>query len=156
MEYKGFILRGIIDKILIDHKAKTIRFIDLKTGQGPVDEFISSFIKWRYYLQSAIYTLAYSEVCKILGLKDYKFLPFQFLYIGRSERIPLLFTVSKLWHKASIYGFTTKAGYKYKGLNELLEEVRWHVDNKVFDVTKKVHESNGSVLLEDSFISLNK
>jgi hypothetical protein len=154
IKYQGFVLRGIIDKVLIDHENQTVRMIDLKTGQGTADEFVSSFIKWRYYLQAAIYVLSFTTLCETLGLVGYTLLPFQFLYIGRSERLPLLFTFTNTWHKAAINGFTTNSGWKYRGLNELLAEVHWHLDNKVFDTTRKVHEAKGSVLLDDSFISL--
>lgn len=156
IEHKGFVLRGIVDKVLIDHKTKTVRLIDLKTGKGSGEEFVSSFIKWRYYLQSAVYTLAFKEICKTLNLKDYKLLQFQFLYIGRSEQIPFLFSINRTWHKASLYGFTTSSGFRYKGLYELLEEIRWHVDNKVFDMSKEAHESNGLLVLKDNFICLDK
>tara|TARA_R110000851_G_scaffold315229_2_gene477559 strand:- start:8710 stop:9744 length:1035 start_codon:yes stop_codon:yes gene_type:complete len=154
IEYKGFILRGIIDKVLVDHKTKTVRFIDLKTGKGDSNEFVSSFLKWRYYLQAAVYVRAFKEVCKTLKLIDYTLLPFQFLYIGRSEKLPIVFTVTKRWQKAAAYGFTTTAGYTYRGLYELLDLVRWHIDNKVFDMTRTVYESNGSILLDDNLISL--
>lgn len=156
MEYKGFILRGIIDKVVIDHTLKTVRLIDLKTGQGPASKFIKSFMDWRYYLQEAVYMKAFKTLCATLGLKGYKLLPFQFLYISRYEQVPLLFTVSTKWHNAAINGFTTNSGYKYKGLHELLDEIQWHMDNKIFNVSKYVHESNGSVLLDDNFIILKK
>jgi|TARA_R110000822_G_scaffold152112_4_gene291303 hypothetical protein len=155
IDYNGFILRGIIDKVIIDHETKTVRLIDLKTGQGTGAEFVSSFIKWRYYLQEAVYMKSFKEICKLQNLKGYKLLPFQFLYIGRSEQLPLLFTVTKTWHKAALKGFTTTAGYRYRGLHELLERIRWHVDNKVFDITKEVYESKGSVLLDDNFIKID-
>src|SRR5690606_37531301 len=96
IEYKGFVLRGIIDKIIIDHETKTVRLIDLKTGKGPVDEFTSSFIKWRYYLQEAVYVKAFTKICEMLKLKGYTLLPFQFLYIGRTEKLPLVFGISNL------------------------------------------------------------
>lgn len=156
IEYKGFILRGIIDKLLIDHNTKTVRIIDLKTGKGPADEFITSFIKWRYYLQSAVYTKAFKHICEILGLKDYKLMPFQFLYISRYEKIPLLFTIGKKWQKASFQGFTTKSGYQYRGLDELLDEVRWHIEHNIYDVNRFIYESKGTVSIDDSFIIVKK
>ena len=156
IEYNGFILRGIIDKLVIDHKAKTVQIIDLKTGKGLVAEFLSSLLKWRYYLQSAVYTNAFEKICEVLKLKGYVLLPFSFLYISRFEQIPLVFTMTQKWHDASIHGFTTNSGYRYRGLNELLDEVRWHIKNNVFDTTRLIYESKGIIQLDDSFINLNK
>ena len=156
MEYKGFVLRGIIDKILIDHKNKTIRLIDLKTGKGSILEFTGSFMKWRYYLQEAVYTQAINKICQMLEIEGYELLPFQFLYISRYEKIPLLFTISSKWHNAALLGFRTTSGYRYRGLNELLDEMRWHVENGVFNTSKVIYESGGSLLLDDSFIILDK
>lgn len=156
IKYKGFILRGVMDKILIDHKNKLVYMIDLKTGKGPVEEFEASFIKWRYYLQEAVYVKAFSYLCETLGLKGYNLMPFKFLYISRTQQIPLSFTVTKKWHKAALNGFTTAGGWRYKGLDELIDDVRWHLDNKVFDVSKKVAESNGLIPLADDFIYLDK
>tara|TARA_R110000822_G_scaffold302649_2_gene426984 strand:+ start:32485 stop:33495 length:1011 start_codon:yes stop_codon:yes gene_type:complete len=156
INYKGFLMRGIMDKILVDHETKTVRFIDLKTGKGPIAEFESSFIKWRYYLQSAVYTKAFKKFCEMQGLEGYKLLPFQFLYISRTEKIPLVFTVTRKWHKASLNGFKTAAGYRYRGLGELLDEITWHVDNQIFDTTRKITESKGALYLDDSFIYLDK
>ncbi|MBV1929571.1 MAG: PD-(D/E)XK nuclease family protein [Gammaproteobacteria bacterium] len=155
MDYKGFILRGIMDKVVIDHKNKTVRMIDLKTGQGASKKFIKSFMEWRYYLQEAVYTKAFKEVCKKLKLKGYTLLPFQFLYISRNEQVPLVFEISEKWHEGAINGFTTDSGYKYRGLHELLDEIQWHIDNKIFNVSKFTHESNGLTLLDDNFIILN-
>lgn len=152
MKYYNFIIRGIIDMIQIDDENKTIRFIDLKTGEKSIRGFMKSFIEYRYYLQSLIYTLA-AEVVKIeLNLKDYKVLPFQFLYIGRKQKIPMIFEVSQKWINAAKNGFTTVSGLKRKGLDELLDDIRWHLHNKVFDVSREICESNGFMELEDDFI----
>lgn len=152
--YRDIKFRGIIDMVLIDHKFKTVRLIDLKTGQDSAENFMNSFIKYRYFFQEAIYMKAFAVICEELGLKDYKLLPFQFLYIGRSERLPLVYTISQKWHDAAIKGFTLNGTYQYKGLDEVLEEIVWHWTNKVFDMPKSIYEGNGNIMLNDKFINL--
>lgn len=154
--YNNVNFRGIIDMVLIDHKKKTIRFIDLKTGQEESANFMNSYIKYRYYFQAAVYTAAYGTICEELGLKGYTHLPFQFLYIGRKEQIPVVLTVTKKWHDAAIKGFVTTSGYKYLGLDETILDIVWHYHNKVFNLSRKVFEGNGSVELDDSFFKLIK
>jgi len=147
--------RGIIDILQIDHDKKTIRIIDLKTGANSLSEFLGSFLKFRYYLQEAVYMHTYDFICEKFKLKGYSLLPFQFLYISRFEKIPVVFTVKELWNKAAIKGFTTNSGYRYKGLYELIEEIKWHWDNKVFDIKKSIYLSNGNIDLNDDFITIN-
>lgn len=151
----NFKFRGIIDKIIINHETKKVRFIDLKTGTDGALEFENSFIKWRYYFQGTIYTLAFNTICKTLGLEGYTLEDFEFLYISKKEKIPLLFKMSKNWFKASIIGFTI-GKYKYKGLTEICEEIKWCTDNNEYSIPKNIVESNGEMYLKDNFIDINE
>ena len=152
--YKDFKLRGLLDILSINHKDKTVRMIDLKTGSNSVSEFVSSFIKWRYYIQEAVYTKAIDTILKDLKLEEYKVLPFQFLYISRYEKIPFVFEVGEKWHKAALNGFKTTSGWEYKGLEELLQEIKWHVNNKIYNCSKVMYEANGFMKLNDDFITI--
>lgn len=154
--YNGIILKGIIDIIIVDNKNKTITLIDLKTGKDDSLDFINSFIKYRYYLQESIYIKAFESICKSLNLNPelYTLKPFNFLYISKSERVPLLYEVPEKWHNAALNGFTTSYGYEYRGLNKLIEDVKWHLDNKVFDMPRKIYDTEGHLTLNDNFIKL--
>lgn len=153
--YKNFELRGIIDKMSIDHKNKIVYMEDIKTGSSRADEFLKSFIKYCYYFQEAVYTLAFTKICEELKLENYTLSPFKFIFIGRKEKVPHVFTVSEKWHNAALNGFKTIAGYKYKGLNENLDLIYYHWKNKVYDFNKEVYEQNGSLILNDEFIEVN-
>lgn len=153
--YLNFRFRGLIDKIIVNHKTKKVRFIDLKTGTDEALEFENSFVKWRYYFQGTIYTLAFSTVCKTLGLEGYTLEDFEFLYISKKEKIPLLFKMSKNWLKAGLKGFTI-GKYKYKGLDEICEEISWCVKNNEYLTPKNIVENNGEMYLKDNFIEINE
>lgn len=153
-EYNNFKFKGIVDKIIINHKDKTIQLIDLKTGIDPIYKFEATFIKYRYYLQEAVYSKSIDYIKKELGIEDYQSLPFQFVYIKRGVQIPVIYTVTDKWHKAALFGFTTDGGYKYKGLNELLEEISWHWKNKEFVHSKEFIDNKGNLKLKDDFINI--
>lgn len=154
MKYKNFNIRGILDRIIVNHENKTVQFIDLKTGANNAEEFENSFIKFKYYFQSALYTNAHKVIFKELEIpKDYKLLPFQFLYIGRYQKIPLVYTVSKKWYNAAFKGFKMYNNI-YKGIDTLLDEIEWHYNNRIFDVSKFIYESNGQVELNDKTIEV--
>lgn len=152
-EYNGFILRGILDFLKIDHKNKTVRPIDLKTGKDDPEFFSSSFIKFRYDLQEAVYTLAFDHICKELSLEGYTLLPFQFLYISRYEKTPIIYEVPEKWHIASKQGYTLN-GRHIKGLYELIDDIKWHWDNKIFDKSRSMYENKGKLVLNDDFITI--
>lgn len=152
IEYNDVILRGIIDIVHVDHDLRTIRFIDLKTGGGTQEEFGQSFVKWRYYLQEAVYMIAADTVKKELGLEDYELLNFQFLYIGLKEKLPVIFDVDDTWHTSALNGFTTKSGYEYKGLNQLIEECKYHHKFKVYDIPYELCISQGISTLKSNTI----
>jgi hypothetical protein len=156
IEYNKFKFRGVIDKLIIDHKNKTVKLIDLKTGKNKAEDFQNSFIKWRYYFQEAVYMKSFNYICDKFNLKDYTLLPFEFLYISTSEKIPFTFIVNDTWHNAALKGFTTSSGYAYDGLNKVLEDIEWHLKNKIFNMSRYVYESKGNVVINDQFIKVNE
>lgn len=155
LKYRRFNIRGIIDIASIDHKNKTIYLTDLKTGKNVSTEFYSSFVKWRYYMQAAIYTLAFKEICEHFKLEGYTLAPFQFLYISKSDKIPLVYTTSEKWIEAAFKGFKLE-GVDYKGINDLLDEIYWCWKNKEYNIPMSVAENNGNVELNDKYINVNE
>lgn len=155
-EYKNAIFRGIIDLLYVNHDNKTIQAIDLKTGANSASDFSGSFVKYRYYFQEALYQKALEHIKELLGVTEYETLSFSFLYVSRYERIPLLYKVSQKWHDAAVKGFTTTSGYKYKGLDEVIDDITWHWNNKKFEFSREIYEQEGSVVLNDNFITVNE
>lgn len=155
-KYKNFNFRGILDKLTIDHKSKRVYMEDIKTGTPKNLEFLDSFIKYRYYLQECVYTLAFEHICEQLNLKDYKLMPFKFIYISKNEQFPLIYEVSEKWHNAALNGFLLAGKYKYRGLDQLLDDIYYHWKNKEFELPREVIESNGILILKDDFIEINE
>lgn len=148
-----FRFRGILDIISIDHKNKKVYFKDLKTGGNNSSDFINSFIKYRYYLQEAVYTSAFEQICKELNLEGYALEPFEFCYISLKEKIPVTFVVTDKWHTAATNGFYYNS-FKYRGLYELLDEIYFHWKNGLYDLTREQYENNGRVNLKDDLIKI--
>jgi hypothetical protein len=151
--YNGFRFLSFVDFIKIDHENKTIQPFDLKTGSGSSGEWTKSFIKYRYYFQYILYTIGMQDIAKQLDLEGYELLPFKFMFAGRTEKLPIIFDIDPIWNDAAINGFTTVAGYKYKGLDELLTEIDWHWSNQQFNITKELSDSNGHLTISKDAIS---
>ena len=155
IEYKEFKFRGILDLITIDHETKKVYFTDLKTGKSPAIEFEDSFIKWRYYFQGGIYTLAFNEIMKQLNLEGYTLENFQFIYISKSDKIPLLYIMTDKWIKASFNGFRI-GRYLYKGIDQLVDDIYWCWKNKEYAVPRIIVENNGIINIKDNFIEVHE
>ena len=151
-KYKSIIFRGAIDRLMIDHEKKTIQIIDLKTGKDDYSTFFRSFLAYRYYIQSALYTIGVEAIKGELGLNDYEVLPFKFLYVGRGERIPVIFNVPKEWEKASLEGFKY-GNYTYNGVDEIIDDVIWHFNNNQFELPKDIYEQQGIIDLRTEILT---
>lgn len=152
--YKSKNIKCILDMVLIDHARQTIQPIDLKSGSPSAKEFMSNFFKFKYYLQGALYNQNISIWKVERGLAEYTQLPFKYIYIPTFDyNNPKTFILTSKWEEAAWNGFTTNSGYKYRGINELIDEINWHIKHQVFDETKEFYE-NLEIKLDDSFINL--
>lgn len=149
---KNVAFRGAIDYIAIDFKNRTIQIVDFKTGSDPAIRFSDIFINYRYFIQEAVYTKAFRDICKTFNLKGFKLLPFKFIYISKSERVPVVYTVTKKWHTAALKGFTTTSGYTYRGLYDIIEDIKWHFENNEFKLPRYIAEAKGNLEINNNLI----
>lgn len=92
---KGISLRCMVDLSNVDHKAKTIQPIDLKTSSHYEDEFYKSFIQWRYDIQGRLYWRLIKEAAaKDEYFKDFKVLPYKFVVVNKENLTPLVWDFS--------------------------------------------------------------
>lgn len=153
-DYAGEHCKGILDGIYIDHLDKTIQAFDLKTTSSSVYEFGEmSYLKYGYYRQCAIYELALnSETSPIKHLLDtgYKMLDFIFIVVESKK------TAS---HPAVIYRTSVtdrevgmNGGYIgrrfYKGVNQLIEEYKFHRETNYWDLPVELFKANGEIKLD--------
>lgn len=153
--YKNRNIKGVLDKVIINHKEKTIQGVDLKSGSVIAKEFMSNFFKFKYYIQGAIYQeLLMVNFKNKNGLSDYTIKPFKYIYLPTFDyNNPKTFILTEKWEHAAWQGFATNSGYKYRGISELINEINWHIKHQVFDETKEFYE-NLEIKLDDSFIHL--
>lgn len=142
-------VKGMIDYVIIDRKAKTIQGFDLKTMAGNTSSFPYSFYKYGYNIQAAWYQMLLGIVLKE-EFPTFKLLPFQFIVVSSDTDCEALFyTVSEKTLEKSTLGFNKckiyfdndgnliheKAG-KTKGICDLLDEYFFIIENcldKPFD-----------------------
>lgn len=124
------------DLIKVDHKAKTIQLVDLKTSSDPAWNFQDNFVRFAYYIQAKLY----SDVIEIIkdhdaDLQEYYILPYLFTDISRTDKIPVTYTYDQN-AESQRDGFSFTKGdkvYSYKSWQILLDEILSYkeVDAKV-------------------------
>jgi hypothetical protein len=156
--------KSILDVIEIDHRAKTIQPIELKTG---AESFFKSFWRWKRYLQGSMYQDAalslfwqHEPTAEEYEIKNLKFIfadsnliqpPIIYnmtdddIVRGRDGRTVRL-TVSEYRHEPDM-----RRPYKTKGYKRLAQELDWHQRTDQWEYSYDVFKNNGEVDI-DAFI----
>lgn len=87
----GIMYRCMADLIIVDHDAKTVQPVDLKTSSKKEWDFFKSFIDWRYDIQARLY---WRIIRAVMDADEYfrgfKLLPYQFIVANKSTLVPLV------------------------------------------------------------------
>lgn len=90
-ELDGVNYRCMADLIVVDHDAKIVQPVDLKTSSKKEWDFFKSFIDWRYDLQARLY---WRIIKKCMSedpyFKDFKLMPYQFIVANKTTLTPLV------------------------------------------------------------------
>lgn len=140
-----------LDAIEIDHRNKTIGAIDLKCTYDN-EEFPYAYVKNRYYLQQAFYTQALLQWRIDNGLHDYDIVPFRFIVADTSanKRRPLIYTLTPDDIFKGLDGFVLR-GYQYRGVIEIVRDIRWHMEMDVWNCSKEAVDLNGNLTLSINY-----
>lgn len=136
-----------IDLLKIDHNKKIIYPYDLKTTYDN-ENFEYTYLKFRYDLQAAFYTLAVQSWAITEGLNDYKIMPMEFIVgdTSSNNRRPVRYQLSEDDITRSSNGFSIR-GIEYRGILPLIEEIIWSDINNMWNVSKNVYDNNGLIKL---------
>lgn len=143
-------VKGMLDCLIVNHKAKVIIPVDLKTGESPCKDFPMLYTAHRYYIQGALYREALMSIIdNDFELMGYAVKPFEFIYISKiNPGRPMRFLVSEDMHQAALDGFTDRYGYHYEGVYDLIEQFYYSVENNNTDYTQDQHDSKGMVIMD--------
>lgn len=146
-EYKGLKCKSELDAVEINHEKQQINGVDLKSTYDN-DSFDFMYIRNKYYLQQAFYTIALKHWMQQEGIENYEILPFKFIVADTSanKRRPLVYTLSEQDMENGLKGFKLKDS-EYIGLEKLVDDIKWHIDMDVWDCHKEAFENNGQVKL---------
>ena len=92
-EFNGVKYRNMADLIIVNHKEKWVKPVDLKTSSHAEWDFYKSFVDWRYDIQARLYwAIIRQNMDKDEYFKDFKLLDYDFIVVNRRILVPLVWT----------------------------------------------------------------
>lgn len=120
--FNDVIVKCLVDMLVVDTEDNVIYPIDVKTTSKRIQDFAIAAKNYRYDLQASLYTYIISNCFPGYSVSVFGFL------VGSKEtpNVAKLFnvTLSDLYYGR--YGIITATGYKYKGWEQLVEELMEH------------------------------
>lgn len=90
-EFDGITYRNMADLIIVNHKEKWVKPVDLKTSSHTEWDFYKSFVDWRYDIQARLYwSIIRQNMDKDEHFKDFKLLDYDFIVVNKRTLTPLV------------------------------------------------------------------
>ncbi len=90
-EFGGITYRNMADLIIVNHKEKWVKPVDLKTSSHTEWDFHKSFVDWRYDIQARLYwAIIRQNMDKDEYFKDFKLLNYDFIVVNKRTLTPLV------------------------------------------------------------------
>ena len=129
---EGLDLRCMADRIIVNHKAKTVHPYDLKTSSMNEWEFPKAFAQWRYDIQARLY---WRLIRRTMDLDEYfsefKLMPFKFIVINKVNCKPMVWDFPLTETVGEIH-IDTPSGYKitWRDPFVIAKELKKYLDEK--------------------------
>jgi hypothetical protein len=146
-EVFGHMFKSMMDKVIVDHKAKTVQVYDLKCTWS-VENFYSEYYLYRRaYIQGFLYHKAAESWASEMGYGDYEILLPRFIVCDSTNYAnPLVYAMTQDSMNNALDGFEYK-GREYPGVAQLIEDLKWALDKDVWNISRENHINNGIVNL---------
>ena len=145
-EIDGMKFKSMMDKLVVDHEAKTIQVYDLKCTWS-VENFLEEYYLYRRaYIQAYLYYWAATHFREINEeLAGYQILPPKFIVCDSTNYYnPLIYTLDYNDLDLAYDGFTHK-NREYKGVRTIIADLQWALDNNVWNISRENSLNNGLV-----------
>lgn len=142
------VVKMLPDIIEINVRDKWIRGVDVKTKEGSAYNFRYDFLKWRYYLQSALYTeglRAWLESAQEKGNYSGYTINTKFRFVVGSTDVfnSCIFECTPADIELGLEGFIRKDGTVVRGVNQLMFELDWHIEHNYWVTPHYIFKSDG-------------
>ena len=147
-EVDGMKFKSMFDKLVIDHEKKTVQVYDLKCVWAVENFYDEYYLYRRAYIQAFLYWKAAIAFAKENDLNGYDVLYPKFIVCDSTNYMhPLIYKLSHFDIRDAYNGFEHK-GKQYPGVMELIADLTWAIENNIWNISRKNHESKGVVTLK--------
>ena len=152
MQVEGYTIDGhqfksMLDKVVIDHKEKTIQPYDLKCTWSVENFYEEYYLYRRAYIQAYLYYYAMLHLTQgeDSPYYDYKVEYLKFIVCDSTNYYqPLIYTLDDYDMINAYKGFILKER-KYRGVQDLIAALTWCVTTGTWTISHKNYLSNGVV-----------
>lgn len=143
----GHKFKSMMDKVVVDHKAKKVQVYDLKCTWSVENFYNEYYLYRRAYIQGFLYHKAAEFWASEMGYGDYKILYPKFIVCDSTNYMnPLIYAMSDINMVDARAGFEHK-GREYPGVAQLIEDLQWALENDKWNISRENYLSNGIVKL---------
>lgn len=140
----GISCKGLVDRLEINHEEKFIQPWDLKAVWAVEDFYYEYYLRRKGYLQAAMYDLGCTNL-RNLEYPGYEVRPMKLIVCDTINFYdPLIYELSHQDILDGIKGFNHN-NREYKGLQELVGDIKWHTENQIWGMSKENYLNNGRV-----------
>jgi hypothetical protein len=145
-EIDGMKLKSMIDKLIIDNEKKQVHIYDLKCVWAVENFYTEYYLYRRAYIQAFLYHRAIMIMWEFEG---YEVLPPKFIVCDSSNYYsPLIYKLTVKDLNEAYEGFEYK-GREYPGVKAIIEELKWALENDIWNVSMTNFLNKGVVFLKD-------
>ena len=116
--------------IIVNHKEKWVKPVDLKTSSHTEWDFYKSFNDWRYDIQARLYwAIIRQNMDKDEYFKNFKLLDYDFIVVNRRTLTPLVWTCP-FTQALGTLTFGEGGHIKYRSPFEIGEELHYYLSSR--------------------------
>jgi len=139
--------KSMMDKVVVDHTAKTIQVYDLKCTWSVENFYEEYYLYRRSYIQAYLYWHgAKHQFAELLADGYNVLLPIFIVCDSTNYSSPLLYQMTVDSMTAAVDGFEHK-GRNYPGVESIINDLIWAVENDTWNISRENYLNNGVVNL---------
>lgn len=133
-KYRDLDIKCMIDRVMVDEEKKIVYSYDLKTTWN-VDDFDYNYLKYKYYLQCALYTEMLREY-----FSDYTVYPMRFIVTDKIGYMdPIIYYTTEEHIQQGKEGFNGN-----RGLISAVEDIKYHKQTGIWTSSAEVQRQHGT------------
>ena len=148
VEYNGLLLKGMFDKVIVDHQEQVIQIYDLKCTWAVENFYKEYYLYRRGDIQAGVYLHLANHIFADLVEDGYIVAPPAFIVCdSMGYHSPLVYTLTYDDIDEAFDGYEYR-GLKYVGIKDIVEDLKWAKENDIWNISRKNYLNGGHVNLK--------